>query len=193
MERHLLNNIKNAKWLIGSLAAGTLLLQYGIYRPGLMHLEVFGLDGNGGKMLINKIATYEGFDEAVWFSTKAMTNILSFARVKKEYRITYNGDYFIIHRKAKGFPDMVFKPHPSGLHIHDPYDKRGLASFCFLETVDESKAMFTNKQIISADKARNLHAGLAFLSMQDYKWALQANLLRDCPVTVQDLSVALKI
>ena len=51
MERHLLNNIKNAKWLIGSLAGGTLLLQYGIYRPGLMHLEVFGLDGNGGKML----------------------------------------------------------------------------------------------------------------------------------------------
>jgi hypothetical protein len=54
---------------------------------------------------------------------------------------------------------MVFKPHPSGLHVYDPCDKRGLASFCFLETVDENKAMFTNKQIKSADKARNLHAG----------------------------------
>jgi hypothetical protein len=29
--------------------------------------------------------------------------------------------------------------------------------------------------------------------MSNYKWALQANLLQDCPVTVQDLSVALKI
>ena len=51
MERHLWKNVQNAKWLIGGLAAGTLLLQYGVYRPGLLHLEVFGLDGNGGKML----------------------------------------------------------------------------------------------------------------------------------------------
>ncbi len=151
------------------------------------------LRSNGGNMLINEIATYKGFDEAVWFLTTAMTNILSFARVKREYRITYEGDDFITHRRSNGFSDMVFKPHPSGLRIHDPCDKRGLASFCFLETVDENKAMFTNKQIASADKARNLHAGLAFLSMSDYKWALQANLLQDCPVTVQDLSVALKI
>jgi hypothetical protein len=51
MERHLLNNAKNAKWLLATFAAGTLFLQYGVYRPGLLNLEVFGLDGNGGKML----------------------------------------------------------------------------------------------------------------------------------------------
>ena len=51
MERILWQNAKNAKWLIASLAAGTLLLQYGVYRPGLLNMEVFGLDGNGGKML----------------------------------------------------------------------------------------------------------------------------------------------
>ena len=151
------------------------------------------LKSNGGKLPITEIADFEGFEEAVWFSERAMTNILSLARVKKEYPVTYEGDDFIIHRSSKGFSDMVFVPDPSGLHVYDPCDKRGLASFCFLETVDENKAMFTNKQISSAEKARNLHAGLAFPSMSDYKWALQANLLRDCPVTVQDLSVALKI
>ena len=51
MERQLWHNIKQAKYLLGSLTAATLILQYGVYRPGLMHLEVFGLDGNGGKML----------------------------------------------------------------------------------------------------------------------------------------------
>jgi hypothetical protein len=51
MERHLWKNIMNAKWLIGGIAAGTCLLQYGIYKPGLIHMEVFGFDGNGGKML----------------------------------------------------------------------------------------------------------------------------------------------
>lgn len=51
MERHLWNNIKNAKWVIGSVVGGSLFLQNFIYGPGLLHLEVFGLDGNGGKML----------------------------------------------------------------------------------------------------------------------------------------------
>ena len=51
VERHLWNNVKNGKYLIGAIAAGTFFLQYGIYRPGLLHLEVFGVDGNGGKML----------------------------------------------------------------------------------------------------------------------------------------------
>jgi len=51
MERQLLQNAKNAKWLIGAIVGGTLFLQYAVYRPGLLHLEVFGLDGNGGKML----------------------------------------------------------------------------------------------------------------------------------------------
>ena len=51
MKRQIWNNVKNAKWLLGSLAGATLFLQYGVYRPGLLNLEVFGLDGNGGKML----------------------------------------------------------------------------------------------------------------------------------------------
>jgi len=51
MERQLIQNMKSAKWLLGSMVAGTMFLQYVIYRPGLLHLEVFGLDGNGGKML----------------------------------------------------------------------------------------------------------------------------------------------
>jgi hypothetical protein len=51
MERQLWNNAMSAKFLIGSIIGGSLLLQYGFYRPGLLNLEVFGLDGNGGKML----------------------------------------------------------------------------------------------------------------------------------------------
>ena len=37
------------------------------------------LKSNEGTLTINKIADFEGFDKEVWFSTKAMTNILSFA------------------------------------------------------------------------------------------------------------------
>jgi hypothetical protein len=51
VEKILWKNAINAKYLIGAIAAGTCFLQYAIYRPGLLHLEVFGIDGNGGKML----------------------------------------------------------------------------------------------------------------------------------------------
>jgi len=36
-----------------------------------------------------------------------------------EYEVSYNGDAFIIHCAQHGYPDMVFKPHESGLHVLD--------------------------------------------------------------------------
>jgi hypothetical protein len=74
-----------------------------------------------------------------------MTNILSFSLVKSEYDITYDGDAFIIHRAAKGYSDMVFKPHKSSLHVYDPDDPRGLASHCFMETVESNMSLFTSR------------------------------------------------
>ncbi len=58
---------------------------------------------------------------------------------------------------------MVFKPHKSGLHVYDPDDPRGLASHCFMKTVESNMLLFTKKQIHGANFARNLQAGLAFL------------------------------
>jgi len=103
------------------------------------------LKSNGGTLPINKVANFEGYEIETWFSGNAMTNILSFLLVKSEYDITYDGDAFIIHRAAKGFPDMVFKPHASGLHVYDPEDARGrgLASYSFMETVESNMALFT--------------------------------------------------
>ena len=113
------------------------------------------LKSNGGKLPINKVVDIEGFETETWFSRNAMTNILSFS-------FTYDGDAFIIHRAAKGFPDMVFKPHASGLHVYDPEDARGLASYSFMETVESNMTLFTKRQIHSANQVRNLQAGLAF-------------------------------
>jgi len=46
----LLKNAKNAKWLLLSLFGGSFFLQQLMYKPALK-MEVFGTDGNGGKML----------------------------------------------------------------------------------------------------------------------------------------------
>jgi len=117
-----------------------------------------------------------------------MTNTLSFSLVKSEYDITYDGDAFIIHWAAMGFPYKVFKPHASGLHVYDPEDTRGLASYAFMETAESNMALFT-KRLHSANQVRNLQAGLAFPSNSDMTWALQSNMIKDCPLTAKDTTM----
>jgi hypothetical protein len=151
------------------------------------------LKSNGGSLPINEVADFEGFKREPWFLRNAMTNILSFSLVKSEYDITYDGNAFIIHRAAKGYSDMVFKPLKSGLHVYDPDNSRGVAIHCFMETVESNMSLFTKKQIHGANLARNLQAVLGFPSNADMKWAIQSNLIKDCPVTVKDVGMAIKV
>ena len=74
---------------------------------------------------------------------KINTNILLLLQVNNEYAVSYDGENFIVHRALKGYLYMVFMPHPSGLHVYNLQDLRGLASYAFIETVEESMAMFT--------------------------------------------------
>jgi hypothetical protein len=88
---------------------------------------------------------------------------------------------------------MVFKTHKSGLHVYDPDDPRGLASYSFMETVESNMALFTKRQIHGVNLAPNLQAGLAFPSNPDMKWAIQLNLIKDCPVTIKDMEMVIKV
>jgi hypothetical protein len=51
VEKVLLKNALNAKWVIGSFVVGTLFVQGTLIKTQLMDGDVFGIDGNGGKML----------------------------------------------------------------------------------------------------------------------------------------------
>ncbi len=77
--------------------------------------------------------------------------------------------------------------------MYNPDDPRGLASYSFMETVESNMALFTKKQIHGANLVRNLQAGLAFPSNPDMKWAIQSNLIKDCPVTIKDMVMVIKV
>jgi hypothetical protein len=51
VEKVLWNNVMNAKWLIGSLVVGSVLIQKVFVSSYITDMEVFGHDGNGGSML----------------------------------------------------------------------------------------------------------------------------------------------
>jgi hypothetical protein len=82
---------------------------------------------------------------------------------------------------------MEFRMHESGLHYYDPRNEKHLA---FVNIVSENKEGFTKRQIKSAELARTLYKTLNYSSMKDFKWVIQSNQIKDCPVTVQDIDVA---
>jgi hypothetical protein len=51
VEKVLLNNAKSAKWVIGSLVVSSIFIQKVFVSKALVSSEVYGVDGNGGRML----------------------------------------------------------------------------------------------------------------------------------------------
>ena len=88
-------------------------------------------------------------------------------------------------------PNMQFKQHETGLHYYDPNeDKDGEV---LVNTVAENLQGYSKKQIAGAQIARITHQGLCFPSTQQCKWAVQNHMIKDCPITVQDIDNALAI
>jgi hypothetical protein len=150
------------------------------------------LKSNGGNMVVTWKATMMGYIKDVWFSTRAITNIIALSNLIQQYRVTYNSDkhMFVVHRESQGKSNMEFRMHKCGLHYYDPRNKTHVA---FVNTVSENKEGFTKRQIKGAEAARTLYKTLSYPSMKDFKWVIQRNQIKDCPVTVQDIDVALEI
>jgi hypothetical protein len=150
------------------------------------------LKSNGGTMVVSQKATMPGYNKDVWFSTRAITNIIALSNLIQQYRVTYDSDdkMFVVHRESQGKPNMEFRMHTCGLHYSDPMNEKHLA---FINTVSENKEGFMKRQIKSAELARTLYMTLSYPSMKDFKWVIQSNQIKDFPLTVQDIDVARKI
>jgi hypothetical protein len=150
------------------------------------------LQSNGGTMTVRHKASITSYDNEVWFDKDAITNIIALSNLIKQYRVTYDSDdkMFVVHRGPVNKPDMHFKMHSSGLHYYDPQDQ----NFAFnINTVSENKMGFTKRQLKGAELARTLYSNLGYPSMKDFKWVIQSNQIKDCPVTVDDVVTANKI
>jgi hypothetical protein len=142
-------------------------------------------------MKVHQIADIGRGQLPVWFSKRAITNILSLKEVVKTYRVIYDSSdsAFFVLREDIGLPNMIFKMHSSGLHYYDPSREE----FSFVVTVEDTMAPFNKRQILGADKARTFNACLAFPSLPDYKWILRSGQVDECPVSMEDVEIAQKI
>jgi hypothetical protein len=79
--------------------------------------------------------------------------------------------------------------HESGLHYYDPRKEQHLT---FINTVSENKTAFTKLQIKCAELTRNMYKTLSYPSMKYFKWVILRNQIKDCPVAIQEINVAIK-
>ncbi len=91
-------------------------------------LNALNMTSNGGGLRISEKCKLPGYKFWVWFSKKAITNIICLKNLIKICRVTYDSEVdttFVVHRPKFGLPDLVFEMHPCGLHVCYP-KKMGL-------------------------------------------------------------------
>jgi hypothetical protein len=68
------------------------------------------LKSNGGAMVVTRKATMPGYNKDIWFSTRAIINIIAWSNLIQQYRVTYDSDdkMFVVHRESQGKPKMEF-------------------------------------------------------------------------------------
>jgi hypothetical protein len=64
-------------------------------------------------MVVTQKSMMTGYNKTVWFSTRAITNIIAQRNLIDQYRVTYNSDdlMFVFHRESEYKPNMEFRMH----------------------------------------------------------------------------------
>ena len=147
------------------------------------------LHTNGGVLITKEKGYLKNYGD-VWVNEKAMTNILALCNVRRKYRVTYDsedGNVFKVY-KTDG-KVMIFKEAKNGLFYH----AIGHEEFCMVHTVEENKQRFSERQFQRAKLAREVYHMVGAPSIKDYMNMVRFNLLKNCPVTLEDIRLSQKI
>ena len=147
------------------------------------------LHTNGGVLQSKKYGELPQYGK-VWYDERALTNILSFYQLCKRYHVTFDSRKDnAFHVFVENGKELVFEPSKNGLYRYDNKNK----DFCFVETVAENAKFFTNRQIEQAKKARKLYNVIGNPSVKDFKTLIRSNMIKNCPITEDDIDVAEKV
>ena len=117
------------------------------------------LKSNGGTILVTHKAKMARYHKNMWFSKRAITNIIPLSNAIQQHRVAYESEenMFIVHREADEKPNMEFIMHKVGLHYYDPRNR----NFTFINTVFGNKEGYTQRQVKGAEVSSTLYATLS--------------------------------
>ena len=109
---------------------------------------------NAGVTRTKMVGDLPGYG-TVWYDTRGIANILSFAKVCRKHRVTYDNtkNEFVVH---KANVTHHFRPSPDGLYYLDTAEARSKQSALFLTTVEDNKDKYTKRQVRQAEMARKI-------------------------------------
>jgi hypothetical protein len=116
----------------------------------------------------------------VWYNDKSIANILSLSDVRKVCRVTMDTQEetaMCVHRLDGSI--MKFAEHPSGLYVFTPNDTNNtVTAYTMLSTVTEQKKMFTRREVLAADVARDLYRKIGRPDEAEFQSILRNGLIR---------------
>ena len=151
---------------------------------------------NGGPHVSNMEDKLPGFF-TVCFNPESMINILLFADVKRQFRVTIDMEIdscFLIHT-GKGKP-VQFNEVSSRLYLFDRTSyvtTERTSRYSFLTLAERSENQFSKSEVDRARTGMKLHKSLGYPNYQEFFRLIQKRYINNCPVTVDDAKLAIHI
>ncbi len=148
---------------------------------------------NGGGLKITEKCKIPGYKYLVWYSKKAIMNIICLKTLIMCYQVMYDSDLdtpLCGPSQAFGFglPNLLFEMHPCGLHVCYP---KKMGWFGFVQTVDDNMKLFSKRQIAGAVQARALYEKLFCPSTSDFRAIVSVGGIPGSDVTTKDVGANL--
>ena len=146
-------------------------------------------NGIGGETLVTKCGTMPYFGH-VFYHPKAPVNILSFGIVENEYDVTYEKlSRMTVHVTRE--VDVSFWRIDNGMYVANmealiKRAKRRTGS-AYVSTVEQREALYDNRQVERAKRAREFIRRAGFPSLRDAVDMIKSGMVLDADITVQDL------
>ncbi len=149
--------------------------------------NTLSMTSNGGGLTITKKCKIPSYKYLVWYSKKAITNIICIKNLIKCFWVTYDSELvttFVAHCSVFGLPDLLFEMHPCELHVCYP---KKMGKFGFVQTVEDNMKLFSKQQIADAVRARDLYKKLMYPSTSDFRAIASAGAVPGSDVTTDDI------
>ena len=169
-----------------------------------------GMETNAGTTQLNMECDIPGRctkPGEAWFDPQQLTNIFGFGSMADDYHVTYDNkkeDAFIIH--SSDGRTIKFERTPEGLYAYTPStdyldDIAKLKKLTppptemshLVSTVKENRIGYTDRQFKDAKRARDLYHMVGCPTVENLKHILRQKIIKNCPVTIQDVNIAEKI
>ena len=147
---------------------------------------------NAGITTTNMMGYFADLPEPVWYNPHGIANILSLARLKTYFHITYDsqqGNRFTV--ELLNGNTIHFDQSKNGLYILD-LEKKGHVSHVWnmFTTVEEQKHKYTKRAIQQANMARKIQNIIGRPGIRQFMDIANKNLLPNCPITSADIRAA---